>query len=79
MCRKREMCQQPRSNYGEWPIPSMWVFLLMEHWQRKVFSPFNGVTTAISIDSGKVVFKNCKGYTKMQAKKTIDPQKEHTL
>ena len=51
----------------------------MEHWQRKGFSPFNGVTTATSIDCGKVVFKICKGYTKMQAKKTIDPQMEHTL
>ena len=51
----------------------------MEHWQRKGFSPFNGVTTDISIDCETVVFKSCKGYSKMQAKKTIDPQMEHTL
>ena len=50
----------------------------MEHWQGKGFSPFNGLTRAISIDCGKVVFKSCKGCTKMQAKKAIDPQIEYS-
>ena len=49
-------------------------------WQRKGFSSMNGVVTAISIDSGKVLdtailSKNCKGCTNMQSVKSVDPNR----
>ena len=48
-------------------------------WQRKGFTSMNGVITAISVDSGKVLdtaifSKNCKGCTQMKSVKTSDPQ-----
>ena len=47
-------------------------------WQRKGFTSLNGVTTGISIDSGKlldtvILSKSCKSYTKMQPIKAKDP------
>ena len=47
-------------------------------WQRKGFTSLNGVITAISIDSGKVLdvailSKSCKDCSKMQAILAIDP------
>ena len=49
-------------------------------WQRKGFPSMNGVVTAISIDSGKVLdtailSKNCKGCTNMQSVKSVDPNR----
>ena len=48
-------------------------------WQRKDCISLNGVVTAISIDSGKVLdteilSKSCRSCTRMQTTKAIDPQ-----
>ena len=51
-------------------------------WQHKGFTSLDGVATVTSIDSGKVLdtakvlkilFKSCKGCTRMLAIKAIDP------
>ena len=47
-------------------------------WQRKCFTSLNGVMKSMSIDSGNILVtailsKICKGCTKMQAIKAIDP------
>ena len=48
-------------------------------WQRKGYASMNGIITAISIESGKVLdtailSKNCKGCTRMEPVRSSEPQ-----
>ena len=53
-------------------------------WQRKRFTSTLGVVTAISVDKGKVVdcvihSKFCKGFTRMEKVRMLDPDRRHTM